>query len=188
MFRVATSSDIDVIHQLVTNEAAEGRFDRRLAEEPYRTSLRKNLNNIRKRGYRLDQDVSAQLLVWDTDDGEMAGCLINSAIASDLGNEIWMIAILPEFRGRGEGGRLKSEALAYLHPRVDVFVRCAAEAQISYQMDLRRGFLPLDVTEQGVRVMKFPKMGSSLSSQKKLDHDLESFIEIPLKPDIIGHK
>ncbi|VAW76876.1 hypothetical protein MNBD_GAMMA15-2632 [hydrothermal vent metagenome] len=180
MFRQATSSDIDVIQQLIINEAAQGRFDRRLAEEPFRTTLRKNLNNIRKRGRRLDEDVSAQLLVWDTDDGEMAGCLINSAIVSDLGNELWVMAILPEFRGRGEGGRLKSAALAYLHPRVDVFSRCAAEARILYQMNLRRGFLPLEVTENGVRVMKFPKMGTTLSSQKKLDHDLEAFIELPV--------
>ncbi len=180
MFRAAKSGDIDVIHQLVINEAAQGRFDRRLVEEPYRTTLRKNLNNIRKRGRRLDEDVSAQLLVWESDDGEMAGCLINSAIVSDLGNELWMTAILPELRGRGEGGRLKSEALAYLHPRVDVFCRCAAEAQISYQMNLRRGFIPLDVTEQGVRVMKYPKMGSSLVSQKTLEHDLEPFVALPL--------
>lgn len=180
MFRLATPSDIDIIQQLVINEAAQGRFDRRLAEEPFRSGLRKNLNNIRKRGRRLDEDTSAQLLVWDTDEGEMAGCLINSAITFDLGNEIWVTAILPEFRGRGEGGRLKSEALAYLHPRVDVFSRCASEAQISYQMNLRRGFLPLDITEEGVRVMKYPKMGSSLASQEKLNHNLEPFIALPV--------
>jgi len=180
VFRLAKSGDIDAIHQLVIAEAAQGRFDRRLVEEPYRTSLRKNLNNIRKRGRRLDEAVSAQLLVWETDDGEMAGCLINSAIVSGLGNEIWMIAIMPEIRGRGEGSLLMTEMLDYLHPRVDVFSRCAAEAQILYQMNLRRGFLPLDVTGQGVRVMKLTKMGTPLAAQKKLDHDLEPFLELPV--------
>jgi len=179
LFRCAKSQDIDVIHELIIAEAAQGRFDRRLVDEPYRTTLRKNLNNIRKRGRRLDEDVSAQLLMWDTDDGETAGCLINSAIDSSQGNEIWVTAVLPEFRGRGEGGRLKSAALAYLHPRVDVFSRCAADAQVSYEMNLRRGFLPIDVTEQGVRVMKLPKMGAPLVAQINPHHELEPFVEIP---------
>jgi len=180
VFRLAESGDIDAIHQLIVDEAAQGRFDRRLAEDPYRAGLRKNLNTIRKRGHRLDEDVSAQLLVWTTDAGEMAGCLINSAILSGQGNELWMVAVLPAFRGRGEGHRLLDAALASLHPRVDVFSRCAPEAQVLYQMNLRRGFLPLDVTEQGgVRVMKLPRMGASLVEQKSLQQQLAPFLEIP---------
>lgn len=178
MFRLAKSGDIDGIHRLIVAEAAQGRFDRRLVDEPYRTSLRKNLNTIRKRGRRLDEDVSAQLLVWEADEGEMAGCLINSAILPGLGNELWMVAIVPEARGRGEGSRMMREALACLHPRVDVFSRCAPEAQVLYQMNLRRGFLPLDVTEQGVRVMKLPKMGSPLMEQNSLKQELVPFMEI----------
>ena len=180
MFRSAKSQDIDVVHQLIVNEAAQGRFDPRLADEAYQSGLRKNLNNIRKRGRRLDEDASAQLLVWETGDGQVAGCLINSAIMSGLGNEIWMIAVLPEFRGRGEGAHMLDKALAYLHPRVDVFSRCAAEAQVLYQMNLRRGFLPLDVTDKGVRVMKLPKMGASLAGQDAVHQELEPFIEIPV--------
>lgn len=179
MFRLATSQDIDVIHQLIVAEAAQGRFDRRLADEPYRASLRKNLNTIRKRGRRLDEEVSAQLLVWEDDEAEMAGCLINSAILPGLGNELWVVAIVPEARGRGEGSRMLHEALACLHPHVDIFSRCAPEAQVLYQMNLRRGFLPLDVTEQGVRVMKLPKMGSPLVEQTSLKQALEPFLEIP---------
>jgi ribosomal protein S18 acetylase RimI-like enzyme len=181
LFRLAKSQDIDVLHQLIIAEAAQGRFNPQLVDEPYRTSLRKNLNNIRKRGRRLDEDLSAQLLVWETDNNEMVGCLINSAIVSDEGNEIWMTVIMPEFRGRGEGANLKDAALAYLHPRVDVFSRCAAEAQVSYQMNLRRGFLPLDITEKGVRVMKLPKMGAPLVAQKNLHQELEPFVEIPAR-------
>jgi N-acetylglutamate synthase-like GNAT family acetyltransferase len=180
VFRSAKSQDIDAIHQLIISEAAQGRFDPRLAEAPYQSALRKNLNNIRKRGRRLDEDVEAQLLVWETDQGEMAGCLINSAILPGLGNEIWMIAVLPAFRGKGEGTRMQDKALAWLHPRVDVFSRCAGEAQVLYQMNLRRGFLPLDVTDKGVRVMKLPKMGASLAGQEAVQQELEPFIKIPV--------
>ncbi len=181
MFRLAKSQDIDVIHTLIVTEAGQGRFDRRLADEPYCAALRKNLNTIRKRGRRLDEDVSAQLLVWETDKGEVAGCLINSAIMSSLGNEIWMIAVSPEFRGKGEGTRMQDKVLEHLHPRVDVFSRCAAEAQVFYQMNCRRGFLPLDVTDQGVRVMKLPKMGASLAGQNATNQVLEPFVEIPVE-------
>jgi hypothetical protein len=64
LFRKARSEDIDILHRLLVAEAAQGRFDPRLAEEPYSAGLRKNLNNIRKRGRRLDEDLEAQLLVW----------------------------------------------------------------------------------------------------------------------------
>lgn len=180
MFRQVKSQDIDVIHQLIISEAAQGRFDSRLAEAANQAGLRKNLNSIRKHGHRLDEYLDAQLLVWESDAGEMAGCLINSAIMPGLGNEIWMVAVLPAFRGKGEGSRMLDKALAALHPRADVFSRCAPEAQVLFQMNLRRGFLPLDVTEKGVRVMKFPRMGSSLAGQDAVQQALGPFVEIAL--------
>ncbi|HHJ16422.1 MAG TPA: hypothetical protein ENJ80_06965 [Gammaproteobacteria bacterium] len=179
MFRKAESSDIDAIHQLLIAEAGQGRFDRRLVDEPYCTGLRKNLNHIRKRGQRLDEDVRAQLLVWGNAAGDVTACLINSAIVGDQGNELWMAAVFPEFRGQGEGSRMHGQALSALHPRVDVFCRCAAEAQVFYQMNLRRGFLPLDTTSQGVRVMKLPRLGSELVEQGNPHQVLEPFVEIP---------
>jgi N-acetylglutamate synthase-like GNAT family acetyltransferase len=179
LFRSATSEDIDTLHQLLVAEAGEGRIDARLAEEPYRSALRKNLNNIRKKGRRLDEDVAAQLLVWEKD-GQVAGCLINSAIIPDAGNEIWLIAVLPEFRGQGEGSRMNNELLAQLHPRVDIFARCGAQAQVAMQMFLRRGFLPMDTTDQGVQILKLPKMGASLAGQKQGRQDLEAFVEVPV--------
>ncbi len=181
MFRAATSKDIDAIHQVLVDEASQCHFDRRLAEEPYRSGLRKNLNNIRKRGRRLDEDLAAQLLVWETGEGEAAGCLINSAIVSDLGNEIWMIAVWPRFRGQGIATAMQTEVLKHLHPRVDVFSRCAPEARVFYEMNLRRGFLPLEVTEQGVSILKLPKMGAALAGQDARHQQLEPFVEIPLR-------
>ena len=179
MFRKAKFQEIDILHKALVAEAAQGRFDPRLAEEPYRSGLRKNLNNIRKKGRRLDEDVRAQLLVWDKG-GELAGCLINSSILPEAGNEIWMAVVLPAFRGQGIGRAMENEALAYLHPRVDVFSRCAPEAQLFLQMNLRRGFLPLDTTENGVRVLKLPKLGSSIVGKSQLHQELAPFVEIPL--------
>jgi N-acetylglutamate synthase-like GNAT family acetyltransferase len=181
VFRKAESRDIDVIHQLLLAEAAQGRFDRRLVDEPYRSGLRKNLNHIRKRGRRLDEDVRAQLLVWESDAGAATGCIINSAISTDAGNELWMVAVFPEYRGQGQGREMNGEVLSFLHPRVDVFARCATEAQVYFQMNLRSGFLPLDTTDQGVRVMKLPKLGSVLSTQGNLHQQLEPFVEIPVR-------
>ncbi len=37
MFRKAEPRDIDAIHQLLVAEAAQGYFDRRLVDEPYRS-------------------------------------------------------------------------------------------------------------------------------------------------------
>jgi len=180
LFRSVTSKDIDVLHQLLLAEAVEGRFDPRLAQEPYRSGLRKNLNNIRKKGRRLDQDTQAQLLVWEKE-GQLAGCLINSSILPYEGNEIWMIAVLPEFRGQGEGSRMNREALSCLHPRVDVFARCAPEAQVAYQMFLQRGFLPVENAPGGGRVLKLPKLGSGPAGQNVSHQLLEPFVEIPLR-------
>jgi N-acetylglutamate synthase-like GNAT family acetyltransferase len=180
VFRSARSHDIDTIHELLVAEAAQGRFDPRLAQEPYRSGLRKNLNTIRKRERRLDEAVSAQLLIWEQE-GDVAGCLINSAILPQAGNEIWMVAVLPEFRGHGIGGKLVNEVLARLHPRVDLFVRCSPQAQLSCEMFLRRGFLPLDTTDKGMRVLKLPKMGTGLVGQAELHQQLASFVKIQIK-------
>ncbi len=177
MFRKARSEDIDVVHQLLVAEAAQARFDQRLNEEPYRSGLRKNLNNIRKKGRRLDEDLPAQLLVWDQD-GDVAGCVINSAILPGAGNEIWMIVVSPEHRGNGVGRAMNNELLKQLHPYVDIFARCAPQAQVACEMFLRRGFLPLDTTDQGVRVLKMPKMGATLATQHAGHQALEAFREI----------
>jgi ribosomal protein S18 acetylase RimI-like enzyme len=177
LFREARSEDIDLLHALLVAEAGQGRFDARLTEEPYRSGLRKNLNNIRKRGRRLDVDVEAQLLVWEQD-GKVSGCAINSAILPHAGNEIWMIAVMPEARGEGIGRAMNDALLAQLHPRVDLFARCAAQAGVACEMFLRRGFLPLDVTDRGVRVLKLPKMGSSLTSQSAGHQELEPFLPV----------
>lgn len=181
MFRKADSSEIDAIHRLLIDEAAQGRFDHRLVEEPYRTGLRQNLQHIRKRGRRLDEELRAQLLVWENDAGEATGCVINSAIQAEYGNEIWMVAVFPEFRGQGQGHAMNSELLSFLHPRVDVFSRCAPQAQVYFRMNLRRGFLPLDTTAQGVRVMKLPKLGAAPDAPGTLHQQLEPFVEMPLR-------
>lgn len=180
MFREARAADIDSLHELLVSEAGFGRFNPQLTEEPYRSGLRKNLNTIRKKGRRLDEDVDAQLLVWEQD-GEIVGCAINSAIVDHSGNEIWMLAVFPGSRGEGAGSAMNNELLAHLHPRVDIFARCASQAQVASEMFLRRGFLPLDITEHGVRVLKLPKMGSTLAEQSASRQMLEPFVKIPLK-------
>lgn len=177
MFREAVSEDMDLLHGHLVEEARQGRFDRRLAEEPYRTGLRRNLVHIRKRGRRLDQDVEAQLLVWEQD-GQAGGCVINSAILPGAGNEIWMIAVMPSVRGTGIGRDMTAALLAELHPRVDLYARCAPQAAVACDMFLRRGFLPLDVTDKGVRVLKLPKMGASLAAQKGSYQQLEPFVRL----------
>ena len=180
MFRLANSKDIDIVHELLVAEAKLGRFEQRLAQEPYSSSLRKNLNHIRRKGRRLDRDLPAQLLVWEKD-GAVAGFVVNSAILPTAGNELLMLAVLPEFRGQGEGSKMESELLAYLHPRVDVFARCPPGAKLYADMLLRRGFLPLDTTEKGVRIFKLPKMGSALTDQKDSQQELEPFVQIAVK-------
>jgi N-acetylglutamate synthase-like GNAT family acetyltransferase len=179
LFRTARSEDIDQLHQLLVAEAQEGRFDRRLAEEPYRSAMRRNLNNIRKRGRRLDEDLEAQVLVWEHE-GVLAGCVINSAILPGAGNEIWAIAVVPQARGEGFGSAMSARLVDVLHPRVDIYARCAAQAQVACDMFLRRGFLPLDVTEHGVRVLKLPRLGASLATQSAGHQQLEPFVEIPV--------
>ena len=180
MFRSAGSKDIDIVHELLVAEARLGRFDQRLAQEPYSAALRKNLNHIRRKGRRSDEDLAAQLLVWEGD-GAVAGFVVNSAIVRGAGNEILMLSVVPEFRGRGEGRKLQSELLGQLHPRVDVFARCPPGAKLYMEMLLRRGFLPLDKTDKGVRILKLPKMGSTLVEQKDPYQQLEPFVQIALK-------
>lgn len=180
MFRKARSEDIDGLHQLLVAEAAQARFDPRLTEEPFRSGLRNNLNSIRKKGRRRDEDLQAQLLVWDQD-GDVAGCAINSAILPGAGNEIWMIAVFPESRGAGVGRAMNDELLKQLHPYVDIFASCAPQAQVACEMFLRRGFLPLDTTDLGARVLKMPKMGSTLATQDAGSQILQPFREVTVR-------
>ena len=177
-FRLANSEDIDPVCELITAEAARGRFDARLADPSFRAGLKKNLKTIRKRGRRLDQDLAAQLLIWADASGQAAGCLINSEIMPGLGNEIWMMAIFGSQRGQGEGSRMLGAALASLHPRVDLYMRCSRDAGQSCQMGLKRGFLPLDVTGEGTRILKMPKLGATLAGQQGSHQQLEKFVAI----------
>ena len=179
MFRVAGSRDIDVIHALLVAEARLRRFDQRLAQEPYSSALRKNLNHIRRKGRRLDEDLAAQLLVWERD-GALAGFVVNSAVVPSAGNEILMFAVLPEFRGQGEARNMQAELLAQLHPRVDLFARCPAGARLYRDMLRRRGFQPLDETDKGVQILVLPKAGSTLLERKDPYQQLEPFVQIAL--------
>jgi ribosomal protein S18 acetylase RimI-like enzyme len=167
-----------VIHELLMAEARLRRFDQRLAQEPYSSALRKNLDHIRRKGRRLDQDLPAQLLVWEQD-GALAGFVVNSAMAAETGNEIWMFAVLSEFRGRGEGRMMKDELLAQLHPRVDVFARCPPGAKQYMQMLLRRGFLPQESAEKGMRIFKLPRAGSIAVGQD-VQQKLVPFVEVSI--------
>ncbi|MGD8616312.1 MAG: GNAT family N-acetyltransferase [Gammaproteobacteria bacterium] len=179
MFRLAGSKDIDVIHRLLVSEARLRRFDQRLAQEPYSSALRKNLDHIRRKSRRLDQDLPAQLLIWEQD-GAVAGFVVSSAMTPEkTGNEIWMFAVLPEFRGRGEGSRMKNELLAQLHPRVDVFARCPPGAKQYMQMLLRRGFLPQDSAERGMHIFKLPKAGSN-AGQHDPQRELAPFVQLTI--------
>ena len=136
MFRSAGSKDIDIVHELLVAEARLGRFDQRLAQEPFSAALRKNLNHIRRKGRRSDADLVAQLLVWEAD-GAVAGFVVNSAIVRGAGNEILMLSVVPAFRGRGEGRKLQSELLTQLHPRVDLFARWRITDPLQYFLRLR---------------------------------------------------
>jgi N-acetylglutamate synthase-like GNAT family acetyltransferase len=180
LFRLADSKDIDAVHELLVAESRLGRFDQRLAQEPYSAALRKNLNHIRRKGRRLDEELAAQLLVWEAD-GAVAGFVVNSAILPGLGNEILMLAVMPEFRGRGEGQKMKTELLAQLHPRVDVFARCPPGAKLYVEMLMRRGFVPLDTADKGVRILKLPKPGSVPVEQTDPYQHLEPFVQIAVK-------
>jgi hypothetical protein len=180
LFRKAGSGDIDALHELLIAQAVKGEIEPRFAEEAYRSGLRRNLNNIRKQGRRLDEDVRAQLLVWEKD-GENAGFLINSAILPNAGNEIWLTAVLPAFSDQDLDSEMTKAALGYLHPRVDVFVRCHPAAQATYDMYQRQGFLLLETTDEGARVLKLPKLGSELIAQGGTHQQLEPFVEIPLQ-------
>ena len=144
------------------------------------TATGKNLNHIRRKGRRSDADLVAQLLVWEAD-GAVAGFVVNSAIVRGAGNEILILSVVPAFRGRGEGRKLQSELLTQLHPRVDLFARCPPGAKLYMEMLLRRGFLPLDKTDKGVRILKLPKLGSTLVEQKDPYQQLEPFVQIAVK-------
>jgi len=60
LFRSAGSKEIDIVHELLVAEARLGRFDQRLAQEPYSAAVRKNLNHIRRKGRRSDEDIAAR--------------------------------------------------------------------------------------------------------------------------------
>ncbi len=180
MFRIARSEDIDMLHQLIVAEAGQGRFDKNLVEEPYRSALRRNIRNIRRKGQRLDEHLQAQLLVWESD-GMVSGCAINSEILPGVGNEIWMLAVFPDNRGKGVGSAMNTELLRQLHPYVDIFARCAPKAEVACKMFLRSGFISFETTEQGVRILKLPKAGVAPTASKHVRQMLEPYRKIKIQ-------
>lgn len=101
MMRNASPNDFQFIYSLVLMEAQHGHFDRKLlipaATRGWELELKSVLTNgVRHNGLR------SYGLIWERD-RKPIGFVIMSAGPDNKGNELWMSAISPDHRERGEG-------------------------------------------------------------------------------------
>ena len=93
----------------------------------------------------------AYVLIWEPM-GQQIGFLAISALDGDNGNELWLAAVAPLHRGRGEGTRMINTVLhQFKQQSSGLTARCAPEAEAMFHILTSSGFV-LDVTlEKGTR-------------------------------------
>lgn len=144
MIRDATVEDFDFIFSLILKEAANGTFSRTLLIPESTRGLEVELKSVLSHRRR-PNGCYAHALIW----GRMRvqiGFLVLSALDGDNGNELWLAAVAPRYRGRGEGTRMINAILhQFKRQGVGLMARCAPEAEAMYHILTSSGFV-LDAT------------------------------------------
>jgi len=150
MIRYATIEDYNFIFPLILKEAANGNFARNILIPEATRGLELEIKSVLS-DRRRPNGCYAYILIWERM-GESIGFLAISALDGDNGNELWLAAISPLHRERGEGTRMINMVLPQFKLQgAGLMARCAPEAKAMFHILTSSGFV-LDVTlEKGTR-------------------------------------
>ncbi len=176
---------LELLLPLLLDEARAGHFEPRMLLPEKTARMQENLRSIITCGRRTDEALGAQLLSWQQD-GMPIGWLINSEILPGHGNELWLLLVCPEWRGRGEGHRMLAAAAATLGARTDLYARCYPASTAMEALFRRQGFQLIATETSGNKVFKRLRDGTALVPEALADRRLKAHVRLTDTPSPRG--
>lgn len=150
MMRYATVNDHDFIFSLIIKEAANGHFSRKLLDPVATLGMKKELLSVLLHHRRINQ-CYAYALIWERK-GYPVGFVVMSALEGEQGNELWLAAIAPSYRGLGEGKEMIGAILPQFKQQgAGLVARCAPESEAMFHILTSNGFVVDAILEHGTR-------------------------------------
>lgn len=150
MMRFAHDGDFNFINSLVLSEAKNGHFDRNLLSPLFKSGWEKELHSVLKNRVRLD-GTQAYGLIWEQN-SKSIGFVVMSAGPNNEGNELWLAAIDPSYRKKGEGRRMVISVLdQFKGKNLMLMARCSPESETMFQILINHGFKHVDTGKKGSR-------------------------------------
>jgi ribosomal protein S18 acetylase RimI-like enzyme len=150
MMRHAVPSDFQFIHNLILDGARAGHFERQLLTPAATRGLEVELMSVLTSRVRVS-GIKAYALIWESNKNPI-GFVIISAGPENEGNELWLAAISPEYRDRGEGKKMILETLRHFKGKhLMLMARCAPESKAMFHILTSNGFSHVDTGKEGSR-------------------------------------
>lgn len=155
MHRNANINDLGFIYELIMDGAKHGYFNRKFQEIPAAANgLRLELTSILTSQVR-PNGLRAYGVIYEYQN-EPIGFVLMSAGEENKGNELWMAAIHPDFRGKGHGKKMIQGILEQFKRRnLMLFARCAPESERMFQLLLKNGFRHVITGKEGYRGLMY---------------------------------
>jgi len=154
MMRNASPEDFQFIFSLILEEAKNGHFARKLLSPAATRGFNIEIRSVLTHGVRVN-GVRAYALVWERD-AKPIGFVIMSAGSDNMGNELWLAAILPTHRGCGEGKKMIFEILRQFKGKnLMLGARCAPESEAMFHILTSNGFRLIHIGEEGSRGLMY---------------------------------
>jgi GNAT superfamily N-acetyltransferase len=153
----ATQRDLGFVMSLAQNGARHGHFDSRIISD--KAAYLAYLDHAVKTG-RDPRGYETSVSVVIRDGHRVGATVVTEAIGTpDIGVEIAMISIKPEFRGQGLGRQILDALIdKYLSLR-SVYARCLPASKRLHDMLLRRDFSEVGMSQQSVILRHPPVRG-----------------------------
>lgn len=152
VYQPASLMDIDFITSQILAGARKGHFYPTLANN--KTLLRQIVQSIIQRGVQDAGGLFAEAMVGWHGNQRVGTTIITDTEKTDNSIELAVIIIKKEFQGQGFGRELLDALLQRWIAHKTIYARCFPVSEKLVQMLLQRGFIIVDVTDSGTRLLK----------------------------------
>ena len=149
----ADLSDLPFMHSLFISEVEDGHFTKELLEEEQQELVRANMESIIVQGVQRDNGMRAQAIIYEEDEQRVGFVILSELEPNKGGNEMYIMAVDKEFRGKGYGRKILDDIIQRIVPHANLFVRCKPDSTVMYQMLIKRGFQHFETDEEGTQFL-----------------------------------
>jgi RimJ/RimL family protein N-acetyltransferase len=150
----ADASDLQWMYRLLINASNKGHFKVDNTKEG-REWAKHNLHSIVFNQRRLDENLQAQAMVFESEPGKV-GYVVMSEVEEGYGNEIYIFIVDKAFRGNGYGKAMLEEVIARWHPDSTIYARCHPASTVMADM-LRKYHFTCEAKNEQVEVYRLDK-------------------------------